>query len=177
VRRFNEEHLQPRIWMKSFFPTWRSYENVHIFFWLAKDTSWNHNWEVTWIVFSIPTVLIALDFAWQTAHVKVCLFALISAFSLMYYLQGGLVNHVHYIMQILWVLANLVWAYGELFLPGADDHPMPLFPVTLQALHSMRWLSSWILVVAFVFGVALHVVWIAKGTEFPPTYSSIYSAR
>jgi hypothetical protein len=73
LRRFNEEHLQPRVWMKSFFPTWRSYENVHIFFWLAKDTSWNQNWHVTWIVFSIPTVLIALDFAWQTAHVKVCL--------------------------------------------------------------------------------------------------------
>jgi hypothetical protein len=57
--------------MKSFFPTWRSYENVHIFFWLAKDTSWNHNWNVPWIVFSIPTVLVALDFVWQTAHVKV----------------------------------------------------------------------------------------------------------
>jgi hypothetical protein len=68
---YNEEHLHPRIWMKSCFPTWRSYENVHIFFWLAKDTSWNHNWDVSWIVFSIPTVLIALDFVWQTAHVKV----------------------------------------------------------------------------------------------------------
>ncbi len=69
--RYNEEHLHPRIWMKSCFPTWRSYENAHIFFWLAKDTSWNHSWNVTWIVFSIPTVLIALDFVWQTAHVKV----------------------------------------------------------------------------------------------------------
>ena len=92
-------------------------------------------------------------------------------------LQGGLVNHVHYIMQFLWVMANLVWAYGELFLPGVEDNPMPLFPITSQALHSMRWLSSWILVVAFACGVALHVVWVAKGTEFPPTYSSIYSAR
>ena len=91
--------------------------------------------------------------------------------------QGGLVNHIHYLMQFLWVMANLVWAYGELFFPVVYDDPMPLFPVTLQDLHSMRWLSSWILVVAFVLGVVLHVVWIAKGTEFPPTYSSLYSAR
>ena len=91
--------------------------------------------------------------------------------------QGGLVNHVHYIMQFLWVLANLVWAYGELFLPIVYDDPMPLFPITSQALHSMRWLSGWLLVVAFVLAVALHVVWIAKGKDFPPTYSSLYSAR
>jgi hypothetical protein len=105
----------------------------------------------------------------------------LSALSLFFVLtnvvQGGLVNHVHYIMQFLWVVANLVWAYGELFLPDALDHPIPLFPATAQALHSMRWLSSWILVVALFIGVALHVVWIVKGTEFPPTYSSLYSAR
>ena len=71
MRRYNEEHLQPRVWMQAFFPTWRSYENVHIFFWLAKDCSWNHGWTLTWWIFSVPTVLIALDFAWQTAHVKV----------------------------------------------------------------------------------------------------------
>jgi len=71
MRRYNEEHLQPRVWMQCLFPTWRSYENVHIFFWLAKDCSWNHGWTLTWWIFSVPTVLIALDFAWQTAHVKV----------------------------------------------------------------------------------------------------------
>ena len=80
-------------------------------------------------------------------------------------------------MQTLWVVANLVWAYGELFLPHVSDHPMPLFPVTSEAFHSMRWLSSWTLALAFVLGVALHAIWIVKGTEFPPTYSSIYSAR
>ena len=88
-----------------------------------------------------------------------------------------MVNHIHYLMQFLWVMANLVWAYGELFLHLVHDDPMPLFPLNLQHFHSMRWLSSWILVVAFVLGVVLHVVWIAKGTEFPPTYSSLYSAR
>jgi hypothetical protein len=91
--------------------------------------------------------------------------------------QGGLVNHIHYLMQFLWVMANLVWAYGELFFPIVYDDPLPIFPVTAQALHSMRWFSSWILVVAFVMGVALHAIWIAKGTEFPPTYSSLHSAR
>ncbi len=91
--------------------------------------------------------------------------------------QGGLVNHIHYLMQFLWVMANLVWAYGEMFFPVVYDDPLPIFPVTEQALYSMRWFSSWILVVAFVMGVALHVIWIAKGTEFPPTYSSLHSAR
>ena len=93
------------------------------------------------------------------------------------FLQSGLVNHVHYIMQFMWVMANLVWAYGELFLSPIYDEPLPLFPVTSEALHSMRWFSSWILAASFVMCLALHVAWIAKGTDFPPTYSSLHSAR
>ena len=46
----------------SCFPTWRQYENIHIVFWLGKDCAWNTLIPVMWIVFLVPTVLVALDF-------------------------------------------------------------------------------------------------------------------
>ena len=45
------------------------------------------------------------------------------------------------------VMANLVWAYGEIFLPEYDE-PLPLLPVPddAEGLLTMRWWSAWTLV-------------------------------
>lgn len=40
-------------------------------------------------------------------------------------LQKLLVDHAHYFSQLLWVLANALWAGGEIFLPERDE-PWPL---------------------------------------------------
>jgi hypothetical protein len=68
------------------FPTWRSYENIHILFWLGKDCAWNHLWPTMWWIFAAPTVLIALDFVWTTS-----------------FHTGHGVDHAHYVVQFLWV--------------------------------------------------------------------------
>ena len=44
-------------------------------------------------------------------------------------------------------MANLVWAYGEIFIPEYDE-PLPLLPVPgdAEGLLTMRWWSAWTLV-------------------------------
>ena len=36
-------------------------------------------------------------------------------------------DHYHYRAQLLWVMGNMVWAYGEILVPQYDD-PFVLFP-------------------------------------------------
>lgn len=55
-----------------FFNTWREYENIHILFWLGKDTAWSANVQSMWVIFVIPTLTIAFDFVLVTSMMKVC---------------------------------------------------------------------------------------------------------
>lgn len=89
--------------------TWREYENIHIVFWLCKDYAWNILNPILWIIFVIPTLIIAFDFVFITL-----------------YQQELLIEHCHYIAQLLWVYANIVWAQGEIFYPLVDK-PYGLF--------------------------------------------------
>ena len=50
-----------------------------------------------WWIFAVPTVAIALYFSSASSGV-----------------HGEGVNHAHYVMQMTWVSANLVWALGAL---------------------------------------------------------------
>jgi hypothetical protein len=53
-----------------------------------------------WWIFAVPTVAIALYFSSASSGV-----------------HGEGVNHAHYVMQMTWVSANLVWALGVLRAP------------------------------------------------------------
>jgi len=100
------EGLIPRF---SYFKTWRQYEHFHTLCWLGKDLSWDQNNPYTYVVFMIPTVLIAADFI----HMSITK-------------PKMLIDGVHYIAQLNWVLANAVWSMGELFYWGPDN-PLSLF--------------------------------------------------
>ena len=67
---YDDADLRPRF---SYFKTWRQYENIHVLFWLGKDYGWAALSPVLWIGFSIPTVLIAIDFCYITGKTKVIL--------------------------------------------------------------------------------------------------------
>lgn len=58
---------------------WREYEHLHTLLWLSKDLSWNQSCIPTWILFMIPTFLIALDFIWMTWSTKVMHRALLAS--------------------------------------------------------------------------------------------------
>ena len=86
------------------FPTWRQYENIHILFWLGKDCAWNLLIPVMWIVFLIPTVLIACDFM-----VTACLHKVSTALIFPNtYLTSNMTN-ISYLR--LYRLFNHIWRY------------------------------------------------------------------
>jgi hypothetical protein len=90
-----------------FFKSWREYENIHILFWAGKDTAWNFGILPMWIIFAIPTFLIAFDFMWVSLMSK-----------------RGVIDHAHYVAQFMWVFANAVWALGEFTITPNHDDPI-----------------------------------------------------
>jgi len=125
------------------FSSWKHYENVHILLWLGKDTAWNWEWKVMWMCFSIPTIIVGLDFLHKSLFTK-----------------RLMIDHAHYCAQFLWVFSNLIWAYGELFMAESRDLPIDFWTFSTDAKKSARWYSTWVLLAAFVPLVVMYTVWI-----------------
>jgi hypothetical protein len=135
---------------------WRQYDHLHSICWLGKDISWSRMNKPGWVIFVIPTISISTDM-------------LITTFR-----SGLWVDFCHYLAQFTWVVANIVWAAGEVFAPyeGAFDTPTTfkdgLQHTTVHTVHddatgaaddfdtwtyahkSPRWFACWLVVFAFV---------------------------
>ena len=132
--------LVPRF---AYFENWRQYENVHIVWWIGKDYAWLTENQVMWVIFVIPTVLISIDFVICTGRTK-----------------RLMIDHCYYISQLLWVLANITWAYGELYLPEELDEPRSPWVYDKYTKASMRWYSCWLLIFAYLPLVFLLCCWL-----------------
>jgi hypothetical protein len=72
----------------------RQYENIHIVFWLIKDTCWMLELKWAGTIVMIPTLLLALYIVYRTRHTV----------------------EVHINLAILfWILANSYWMMSEFF--------------------------------------------------------------
>jgi hypothetical protein len=140
--------IEPHSVIVPFLPTWRLYENLHILFWLGKDTAWINGWSLMWWPFAALTAAIAADFVATTSLYR-----------------GHGIHHAHYIAQALWVLSNLLWAYTEIYF-GEDALPEPLLSPASPS-RGLRWWSAWLLVAAFVLLAAVHAAWILAGNRGP----------
>lgn len=125
-----------------FFNDWREYENFHLVLWLGKDLAWCLLNKPMWFVFTPPTFLINLDFICLTATV-----------------DGLLVDHVHYVSLLLWVIGNGTWALGELYWIDNDD-PETLLRGSRPENANARWWASWILIFSYFPLFILHCYWI-----------------
>jgi hypothetical protein len=132
--------LQPRF--SFFFKTWNEYENIHVFFWVGKDTAWNWWIQSMWLVFFIPTLLIGWDFVYMTLRSK-----------------RLMIDHAHYFAQLMWVIANAVWAGGEFWFTPNNDSAIPVSRFSAEARHTSRWYSSWVVLGAYLPLIALYVLW------------------
>lgn len=104
-----EEDEEPSPRFQSYFSTWREYENLHSLFWIGKDTAWILAKLPMWFIFFFPTVAVSIDVTMITL-----------------YKPDLLVDHAHHCAQFLWVIANAVWASGELFLTVHHDEPLSI---------------------------------------------------
>ena len=142
LRKYDESGLICRY---PFIHSWREYENLHILWWCGKDTAWNLDIKEMWIVFAIPTVVMALDFVIATFYVK-----------------SGWIDHVHYAAQFIWVVANLVWAVGELWRLDSDEAQgiRNRHDDSEGRRNSMRWISGALLVAGLCLCAVVQVIWI-----------------
>lgn len=134
---YNENGLKSRF---AYFSTFRQYEHFHMFCWLGKDLCWNANIQVLWCAFVLPTFFISADFIYLSAKNSKMIF-----------------DNAHYISQFIWVIANILWAYQELFLLNMSDKPQYL-PHPND--HTFRWASSLLLVLAWIPIGILYFVWL-----------------
>lgn len=73
----------------------REYENLHIVFWLIKDTCWVSDFKIAGLIMVIPTVIMAFYIAWKSRLEQADLF--------------------HNLAVCCWILANCVWMIGEFY--------------------------------------------------------------
>jgi len=73
----------------------RKYENLHILFWLVKDTCWCVLYRPLGMVMIAPTLFVAIDIAWRSRRSRTELF--------------------HNIAVALWITANATWMTGEFY--------------------------------------------------------------
>jgi hypothetical protein len=127
----------------AYFKSWDEYENVHSLLWSGKDTAWVWSVQPMWLVFFFPALFVSLDFAWLSLHRK-----------------DMLIEHAHYVAQLLWMCANAVWAAGEFFLSPNHDEPLNMDRWNSEARVTSRWYSSWVVVLSFLPLVMLYCIWI-----------------
>lgn len=141
----------------SYFKYWRQYEHAHTLCWLGKDLSWNQYNPYFWAICTLPTLVIAADFMWVTFRTK-CMME----------------DTMHYLAQFIWVIGNMMWAIGNVFVTDfddSDDSAMNMFIMDAAARARLRNWGSWMLFVAYWPLIILYLVWI------PLTYYNAFEDR
>lgn len=103
LKEYDDGEFKPRF---TYFRNFRQYENIHMFFWLAKDLAWNETNISLWLLFLIPTILVSTDY-----------------FIIALSGKNTIIDVAHYTSTIIWVIGNIVWALGEFFY---DDYDNPI---------------------------------------------------
>jgi hypothetical protein len=123
----------------SFFENWRQYEFFHVMCWIGKDISWNFLIKPMWLIFVCFTLIVSLDFIRVSLKNKKLA-----------------VDLTHYIVQFMWLCANIVWSSGELFSLTTDD----IHSLFITDPLTCRWISSVILLCSYIPIIILYTCWI-----------------
>lgn len=99
-------------------------ENLHVGFWLLKDTSWCRDWKTIGLIICVPTLLLSIRIAWESRH--------------------EFADLIHNIAVCLWISANIVWMIGEFFFnDGTRDYAQGFFYAGLTLVGWFYLYSGW----------------------------------
>lgn len=124
----------------TFFENWKQYKFFHMVCWLTKDIGWCFLNKYIWFPAVILTLIISVDFIRYS--VKGERFAM---------------DLTHYIVQLIWLIGNIVWSVGEIF-SLTQDTPHTIFNV--QTPMTCRWVASVIFSFAFAIIIFFNFMWI-----------------
>jgi hypothetical protein len=139
------DDLQPHGWMLCIFREWADYEEFHNLTWLCCDLSWNLLSAGFWWPAAALTLLIACDTTAVSSRTR-----------------GGAVDTAHYFFQLIWVVSNCIWVYGDLYTNQDNQDPeviISLLSPTADALSNFRFLSSIVCLFALLVSIAFHLYW------------------
>jgi hypothetical protein len=142
---FDGDELQPHRCMLGVFPQWCDYEEFHNLTWLCCDLSWNLLNAGFWWPAATFTLLIAMDATSVSSRVR-----------------GGTIDTAHYMFQMVWVISNCIWVYGDLYTNQDNQDPEIIISImapTPDAWSNFRFLSSIVCLVALLMSIVFHVYW------------------
>jgi hypothetical protein len=137
--------LRPHCWLLGIFREWSDYEEFHNLTWLCCDLSWNLLNAGFWWPAAALTLLIACDATAVSGGIR-----------------GGTVDTAHYLFQLIWVISNCIWVYGDLYTNQDNQTPetiISLLAPTSDALSNYRFLSTIVCLLALILAVIFHVSW------------------
>lgn len=111
---------------------WKECEHIFIFSWLILDIGWAFDSKVLWVIGTSISLLIST-------------YMTIYCFTKEYMI----IDSVHYLIQLLWLISNICWSYGDVWLDQNDNRK-----------NSMRNISAWELVGAYCIIVGMYCIWI-----------------
>ena len=131
-------------------PEFRMYAALHFYTWVLKDCMWA--WELPTVYFLAFCVTIALniDLLYRFAR------------------HGSYIDFWNYVVILLWVVANGLWAFGELVANAAatDDqfrtYQWPHWHKIQGATFQFRYAAGWVFFMAAAVLIVFYTHWIVR---------------
>ena len=135
----------------SAFRDYQTYSSVHFFTWALKDTLWAWELPYAYAVAFAVTVLLNLDLLCRLGTHK-----------------GLYVDFINYLVILFWVLANGLWAYGELVAnsEATDDqfrrYSWPQWQIIHGTSFEFRYAAGWIFFASGLSLLAFYGHWTVR---------------
>lgn len=133
---------------------YRTYSSLHFFTWTIKDTLWAWDLPRAYAVAFLITVLLNLDLLWRLGTHK-----------------GLYVDFINYLVILFWVLANGLWAFGEMIAnsEATDDqfrrYSWPQWHMIRGTSFEYRYAAGWMFLVSGLCLLAFYLHWMVRTVQ------------
>lgn len=147
------EETSPSFPARNLFKEFRIYSALHFYTWVLKDCMWA--WELPTacaLAFGV-TIGLNFDLLWRFASNKN---------------ENNYIDLIHYVVIFLWVVANGLWAFGELVAntTATDDqfrkYTWPHWKDIPRTTFHFRYAAGWVFFVAASILVVFYLHWIVR---------------
>jgi len=147
-------------WAVGYCREFRIYSSVHFFTWVLKDALWAWEQPIAYGIAFVATVLLNVDLLWRFGTHR-----------------DQYIDFVNYLAILFWVMANGLWAFGELVAntDATEDqfrqYSWPQWQVIHGTSFQFRYSAGWMFLLSGLCLFAFYVHWIfVTGKKKLPSY-------